>query len=131
MMREKNWRNLERPKTPIITTEVITNELKSYRMQLIVQQARREMENLKNPNDFTNLSSSEYLIKLRAMQQNKLVQNHDLSSLSLSMSELNPTSSLLSYKECFSAHDDNRNPLLIFSQQSKSILGSNSKPPPS
>ena len=67
MMREKNWRNLDRPKTPMITTEVIANELKSYRMQFIVEQARREMENLKNPNDFTNLSSSDYLIKLRAM----------------------------------------------------------------
>lgn len=67
MMREKNWRNLERPRTPMITTEVIANELKSYRMQFIVDQARREMENLKNPNEFTNLSSSDYLIKLRAM----------------------------------------------------------------
>lgn len=67
MMREKNWRNLDRPKTPMITTEVIANELKSYRMQFIVDQARREMENLKNPNEFTNLSSSDYLIKLRAM----------------------------------------------------------------
>jgi hypothetical protein len=67
MMREKNWRNLDRPKTPMITTEVIANELKSYRMQFIVEQARREMENLKNPNEFTNLSSSDYLIKLRAM----------------------------------------------------------------
>ena len=51
----------------MITTEVIANELKSYRMQFIVEQARREMENLKNPNEFTNLSSSDYLIKLRAM----------------------------------------------------------------
>ena len=67
MMREKNWRNLDRPKTPMITTEVIANELKSYRMQFIVDQARREMENLKNPNEFTNLSSSDYLIKLRAI----------------------------------------------------------------
>lgn len=67
MMREKNWRNLDRPKTPMITTEVIANELKSYRMQFIVDQARREMENLKNPNEFTNLSSSDYLIKLRAV----------------------------------------------------------------
>ena len=57
------------------------------------------MENLKNPNEFTNLSSSEYLIKLRVMSENKLLKNHDLSSVSLSMSEINPTSSLLSYNE--------------------------------
>lgn len=57
------------------------------------------MENLKNPNEFTNLSSSEYLIKLRLMSENKLLQNHELSSVSLSMSEINPTSSLLSYNE--------------------------------
>ena len=89
-MREKNWRNLDRPKTPIITTEVIANELKSYRMKLIVQQARREIENLKNPIDFTNLSSSEYLIKLRAMSGNNLLQNHELSSIGLNMSGINP-----------------------------------------
>jgi hypothetical protein len=90
MMREKNWRNLERPKTPIITTEVIANELKTYRMKLIVQQARREIENLKNPIDFTNLSSAEYLIKLRAMSGNNLLQNHELSSMGLTMSGINP-----------------------------------------
>lgn len=83
----------------MITTEVIANELKSYRMQFIVDQARREMENLKNPNEFTNLSSSDYLIKLRAMQENNLLQNHELSSLRLSSSELLPDGKLLSYNE--------------------------------
>ena len=83
----------------MITTEVIANELKSYRMQFIVEQARREMENLKNPNEFTNLSSSDYLIKLRAMQENNLLQNHELSSLRLSSSELLPDGKLLSYNE--------------------------------
>lgn len=50
MMREKNWRNFDRPKTPLLTTEVIAHELKSYRMQYIVEQSRLEMENLRNPN---------------------------------------------------------------------------------
>ena len=43
MMREKNWRKLERPKTPILTTEVIANELKSYRMNWLIERSRREM----------------------------------------------------------------------------------------
>lgn len=80
MMREKNWRNLDRPKTPIITTEVIANELKSYRMQCIIEQSRREMDQLRNPGDFNNLNSSEYLFKLRAMSKNNLLQNHELDS---------------------------------------------------
>jgi len=54
MMREKNWRKLEWPKTPILTTEVLANELKSYRMNWLIERSRREMmENrLSNPISF-------------------------------------------------------------------------------
>jgi hypothetical protein len=32
MMREKNWKKLERPRAPVLNTEIIAKEVKSFRL---------------------------------------------------------------------------------------------------